>query len=153
MYQATLFTPSTVCHLKFHPDTAARTAKFVHMAHRYFEIFNISSFKQGPLTSVSCPKLTELHMILEYFETEVFSLGLLTEQTRSAAVLGINALFDISEKLFRKGFKYFFTSSLQQDPIEEAFSAWCLRAGRSFRMTVKQFCETERKMQNIAVIN
>ncbi len=71
---------------KFHPDAAARTAKFVHMVRRYFEIFNISSFKQGPLTSMSCPKLTELHMILDYFETEVFSLGLLTDQTTSASV-------------------------------------------------------------------
>ncbi len=109
--------------LKFPAADVQTTTEFKDHVHRFFQIFNINCVKKGPITSMTCPKVTELFLIRDYFESTIIPSGMLTLETGGALILTINAAFLLVENLLNSGVRYVLTSRFQQDPLEEYFGA------------------------------
>lgn len=137
---------------EFPENSCNLTAEFLDNIRVLFEIWNVNHPKKGPITSMTCLKITKLWCIQQYLEEIVLPVGIPSKETKSALILTINATYIMVEKLLSFDVTNILTGNFQQDPIEEYFGAQRLRAGCSYRVTVQQFAETERKLCNNNIV-
>ena len=60
----------------FPPHDVAATTKFMDHARCFFDVMNVNHVKKGPITSMECPKMTQLYLVQKYFEETIFSTGM-----------------------------------------------------------------------------
>lgn len=141
-------------------EHAGDTAEYINTILTWWRVVNVKTPKKGqrlrddlqnPITSISCPQLDVLMMMvrwLDYWASLKHDSGCLTRETHSALCHTSHALHELSIYCIEElGFEYVLLGKFQTDCLEDRFGKYRQLSGGNYHVSIRQIYESEKKLR------